>query len=432
MAGKFSLGGLFGREDADSETSEELGVLHQLPGDTDISELYNYLRAGSRPAVRQRAAERLGNLAEGADDYDEATVVEELTRAVVTDDDDRVRAEAIDALYLHGEENLQSLLTTLAQWVRRERPETDVRTFFCEWLDADHPEFRLVAVTAMRSLTVPAVADRLAERFDDPDDRVQIRAIRAYADLDEGVSVEPLQPLLRDDNARVRHATATALATIGTADALRALVPAARADSQQLRTIAVEQLHALDTRQSGQLLLQSLTDPSPAVRRAAVVSLVRLFATGDAVSGRSIRRVLTTELAVEDQTTVARLLRDVIDEASDRLVQRHAAWLLGGFARIEDRTESRRWLVECLTHTDEVVADVAVGYLRQLDGEVIEKQLRLVIQDDTASQAATERARTILDKIQADVAEQMRDRSIRYVYVRRPSDYTPQRPSAVC
>lgn len=408
---------------ADRQNRRDSSALHQLPGDTDIEELYERLRIGDDPVIRERAAELLGSLTGSAEKYDEEELVRRLLRAAISDTEPTVQARAIDSLYLHDRRHVDRLVTELAAAV--EQDGGDAGAFFRDWLEAAYPEFRMVAASAVREFgDDPASA--LEDAFDDSDARVRTRAVRSYGRLEESGAVEPVESLLRDRNPQVRQAAAAALANIGTDAALSALVPVARAQSAQLREVAVSNLGDLDTPRAGNVLLGSLTDEARTVRWKAMASLVRLFLTGEAISGADVRQTLVADADVDEREEIAISLRDTLEEVGEPAVRRHAVWLLGVLATAEEE-ESRGWLVDRLTDRDEVVADIAAASLRQLEGKQLEKRLRLLVQDTDAPADARERAQSVLEKIEQDTAASIEAKSIEYTYVSEPSDYTASR-----
>ncbi|PHQ46291.1 phycocyanobilin lyase, partial [Halorubrum sp. C3] len=57
-------------------------------------------------------------------------------------------------------------------------------------------------------------------------------------------------------------------------------------------------------------------------------------------------------------------------------------------------------------------------------GVDVERRLRALASDETASESARERARAVLRRFKRAVVEAAADRHVEYVYVRWPADYT--------
>ncbi|WP_050024320.1 HEAT repeat domain-containing protein [Halorubrum saccharovorum] len=279
------------------------------PSGGERPQAFALLDESNDAATRLEGVEALGNPSSSMRGS-ERRIVDRLLRVVLTDDDPRVRAEAIDALYFHGDRYVEELVSRIAAAVRRRDSASDPRTVFVRWLTSDNAAYRMVGATglgavdpsdtrggsdAASSASAPSNAEtpdataRLRDAFDDTDARVRARAVRSYAALG-GKQIAPLRPLLGTPNALVRRAAVDALVSIGTPDATDLLATAADDGGNRLRRTVVERLHRLDRPESPELLLDAVRDPSPAVRRAAAASLARLVAEGDAVRGRDVRR----------------------------------------------------------------------------------------------------------------------------------------------
>jgi len=425
-------------------------------------------------ATRLEGVEALGNPSSSMTGS-ERRIVDQLLRVVLTDDDPRVRAEAIDALYFHGDRYIEELVSRIAAAVRRRDDAADPRTVFARWLTSDQAAYRMVGATGLgavgpsdmrgasdaASTSVsasssnagssdttgqPDPTERLREAFDDGDARVQARAVRSYATLG-GERIAPIRTLLQASNALVRRAGVEALVSIGTPDATDLLATAADDGGNRLRKTVVERLHGLDRPASAEILLDAVRDPSPAVRRAAAASLARLVAEGGAVRGRDVRERLLADRSGRrsaggdgsdggdggDDPAVTRLLYEVAsDDRSDRVTpptERHAMWLCCELIAHEeggsgpgDGAVPR--LLDALAHDDPYVADIAAAYLPRLDAPDLARAVRALAGDDEADPDARERARSVLKRLKRQTAASAADRSIEYVYVRRPADYT--------
>ena len=395
----------------------EPGQQKQSNDDVDVSRLLSLLHA-DEPETRRRAAAALGDPSAAVDDH-ESKLVNKLTKTALTDDNDTVRAEAINALYFHSNEYVDQLATTLAD---RSDDSTDT---FIEWLTADHAPIRMVGATGIQMAVSERASLEIKEALTDPDPRVQVRAVRAYADLDPS-SVEPIRPLLSTYNSRVRHAAVRALIRIGTTEAFSMLGSVAHANDEQLRKIAVEHLHEMDRRRSARVLLQALQDSSPTVRQTAMVSVLRLCIDGEAVRPGDLLDVLATDDSF-DRSELLELLSTVLVETPDhatQAVRRHAVWLLGELTRDTDDDEAVELLLDPFADSDQMVGDIAAAYLPLCDPAIVERQLQLLSQDGDPSTATDERIERVLDRIRQATAAAVESRSVEYTYVREPADYT--------
>ncbi|PAU83755.1 phycocyanobilin lyase [Halorubrum salipaludis] len=400
-------------------------------------------------ATRLEAVEALGNPSSSMVGS-ERRIADRLLRVVLTDDDATVRAEAIDALYFHGDRYIDELVSRVAAAVRRRDGDADPETVFARWLTSDHAAYRMVGATglgaagpsemrgaadATRSPDAgqsPDATDRLRAAFDDDDARVRARAVRSYA-ARGGEAVASVRPLLRAPNALVRRAAVDALVSIGTTEATELLAAAADDGSDRLRKTVVERLHGLDHPESAAILIDAMRDPSPAVRRAAAASLARLVADSDAVRGRDVRDRLATDrpFRSDGDGAVTRLLSEVASDGKPERVtpaaRRHAMWLCCELVERDGAGPSETAvsrLLDALGSDDRYVADIAAAYLSRSDAPALEREVRRLAGDAEADPDARERAQSVLRRLKRRTAASAADRSIEYVYVRRPVDYT--------
>ena len=434
--------------------------------DGERPQAFAMLDESNDAATRLEGVEALGNpsssMAGG-----ERQVADRLLRVVLTDDDPTVRAGAIDALYFHGDRYVEELVSRVASAVRRRDDGGDPESVFARWLTSDRAAYRMVGATGLGvagaselrgasdaadsagassnataspdATDSPDATTRLREAFGDDDARVRARAVRSYATRG-GERVGAIRPLLRAPDALVRRAAVDALVSIGTTEATELLATAAADGGDRLRKTVVERLHELDRSEAAAILLDAMGDPASAVRRAAAASLSRLVAEGDAVRGREVRERLATDRPVRiDDGSVAGLLYGVASGAgSDRVTaatERHAMWLCcelvarddagsGSGSGSESDDAPVSWLLDALAHDDPYVADIAAAYLPRLDAPALERELRALAGDPETDPDARDRARSVLRRLKRQTAASASARSIDYVYVRRPADYT--------
>ncbi|WP_096394258.1 HEAT repeat domain-containing protein [Halorubrum trapanicum] len=425
-------------------------------------------------SARREAAEALGNPSSSMSAAAER-IVEALFETALDDPDEAVRAAAIESLYFHGDDHVDRLARRIAK--RRGDGEDgangagsgsraagrDAAETFARWLEHDRAAYRMVAATGLAAVGGRGAAPRLREAFDDDDARVRARAVRGYARVG-GEAVEAVRPLVNAPNDLVRGAAADALVAMDSDDAVELLALAARRGNERLRLVVVERLGALDRRDATGVLIGSLRDPSEAVRRAAARSVAAVVAGADAVPAGDVRDRLLTErpfetdgpLAVFRAVAAERTAADRAGESGsavsgsrervDAETKRYAAWLYcelleAADPAAADRSTAVEWLIDALDHRDRLVADLAAAYLPRIasaDGSAegpdrgsepplgvdVERKLRALASDGTASEAARERARAVLRRFKRAVVEAAADRHVEYVYVRWPADYT--------
>ncbi len=413
----------------DDDPVRDTAFLYELARDREVSALVAYLRRGKRPTVRARAAEILGDLSGARTDADEEEVVQGLIKAVQEDDDDTVRARAIDALYRHGEDSLKRLIDEQTEDDVREASDRATSRTLVEWLDADHSEFRLVAATALGHFGDGDVAKPLVRALSDPAPRVRERAARSCGMTGDSRCVPALRERLDDRHAMVRRAAADALGSIGTEPALSALIGVARADDEELRRIAVEALGQFGSLDPLVVLVEALEDDSEAIQRVAILSLIRLFADAPEARSQAVRSEVARQLRDHSSAAVVPPLLDVMDESTRWRVRRNAAWLLGYVtdadgAHVGDAYDC---LIDALDDEDEVTAGLAAASLAELGSEELERRLHIIAQDESHSTQVLDHAKAILEELGSALSKELVTNSVDYTYVRDPADYTARK-----
>jgi len=468
-----------GSDDRDGEVRRD--GRNNRSGADSRPEAFALLDGRNDAATRKEAAAALGNPSSSMA-ASERAIADRLLRVALADDDAAVRAAAIDSLYFHGDRYLDELVRRVATEIGKRESTGDrgPEELFARWLTSEFGEYRMVGATGLASYGTERSVAVVRDAFDDGDPRVRARSVRAYADLG-GEAVEPIRGLLGTGNSLVRRAAVDALVAIGTGDAVDLLATAVDVGDERLRRLAVERLHDIDRRDAATVLFDALDDPSPSVRYAAAVSVVRVVAEGEAVRGRDARERLVPTGDGEtgsaggtpdgdDGPDIPRLLAGIVTgDRSDRATaktERCAAWLLGEIA-VAARTGDERgsdggdreetdgqdgtdgqdeaddrdargdgsssdpgravsWLLDALDHPDEQTADIAAAYLPSVATPSAERALRELSEDSATRPDTKRRARRVLRRIKRQTAASAVDRAIEYVYVRWPADYTEQ------
>ncbi|MFB6298400.1 MAG: HEAT repeat domain-containing protein [Salinirussus sp.] len=404
----------------------DTSFLYELARERDTTELVGYLRRGERPVIRRRAAELLGDFDDIPQEARQEEVTQALIEAVEQDDDDGVRAKAIDALYQHGTDSLERLVGTLSNVDMSATSDRMTVETLLGWLDSEYPEFRMVAATALGELGDERVASNLVDATGDVDPRVRARAVRSLGQVGNDQCVPHLQDRLGDDYERVQEAAATALGSLGTEQALEALVPAVTAsDNEAVRRIAVEELGASGSLKPLVVLVRALDDRSDRVKRAAMLSLLRLVVQTERDRTEQIRTTIADQLRGLDDAVVLPPLIDIYEETTRTVIQWHALWLL---ARVP--SEYREDVVDCLLDAldseHESIIEAATDGLRRLaeESDELENRLRIFVQNGAASEAAITRAQVLVDELAPEAGSEVVTNSVDVTYVREPADYT--------
>lgn len=391
----------------------------------DISNLRELLQHGSNPRARVQAANTLGELGRTVRESLRRSIVDDLITVVLEDQNDEVRAAAIDSLYYINSENMDELVSELTKQFNNGPTPKELTNHFELWLTSSDSEFRIVGAAAMERFGDESILPELEAAFEDSDPRVRARAARAYGQFDE-VSAEPIESLLSDERSLVRQAAAQTLGNIGGSTALEVLVSAMQASDSRLRLVAARQLGQFDQHRSVRVLIQGLTDHSSNVRYRSGVSLLTILSATDQLDIGEVPATIRDEVDAGELGTVADTVFEIATDANDQGIQWelqvYAVWLLGELSSGDD--ELAQSLIPLLHHEEETVVDLTAAYLKRLEGEQIERELQRLISDSTASAEIRERARTILRRVKRNAAAGIVEQSIEYTYVQTPKDYT--------
>jgi HEAT repeat protein len=400
--------------------------LYKLERESEVQKLIAHLKRSKKTYVRRRAATMLGNIAEIPDPNEQRQAAKALVNAVKLDDDDGVRAAAIDALYQRGDGAFNYLIAELAEMGRSGATERTATKLLREWLSADHVEFRMVAATALGERGATAAVPDLVGVLTDPAPRVRTRATQACGRLSDPRVVPPLSERLSDDRQQVREAAANALGAIGTDRALSELVPVTQADEEALRLIAVDELGQFGSVKPVVVLVDALDDGSSTVQRAAMLSLLELLTTASPEELEVIRGTIVDELARADvQATVPALL-DIAADGTRQRYRQTAIWLLSRITGDRYRSEVLDCLLSALDDADEETAQLAEAMLPELRCPELEKRLRVYLSRERGSEEARNRAQAVLNEICDGSSGELVTTGVDYTYVDSPADYTNQ------
>lgn len=407
--------------------------LYELVRDSKTSELVAYLRRGSSPVVRRRAAEVLGDFAEKFDEDTTEELVRALVEAACEDDDDSVRARAIDSLYRQGEETLERLVREMSDVDDEAMPDLTTAHLLEDWITADHPEFRMVAATALGQSDDGQSLSALVRATTDPDPRVRARAVQSCGQIGHDRCVEPLRDRLDDSRRTVREEAVRALGAVGSEAALQSLIPVTQADDESLRRAAVEELGQFGNLDPIVVLTKALTDDTDSVQRAALLSLVQLFVEAPKARSQYVRDAVAEQLLSADTRAVVPHAVDMVTESQRAVVRHNAAWLLGHVADPEADDEQREAVYDCLIDAldapDDKTAQLAAASLAELGSDELERRLQILVKDEDTPADVTERAEAVLEEIGGSLAGEVVTNGVDYTYVRDPADYTRQHQS---
>jgi HEAT repeat protein len=380
--------------------------LYQLARDNDIESLSDRAKSSESDAVRRRAAEMLGDVG----DPEDTQVVETLTTLALNDDDDEVRAMAVDALSELGQEALEQLLARDAGIDPGSTDWTAVRAF-SKAMDSERPECRMAAASALGRIGDQDAVRPLIGKLEDPDPRVRERVCYALGRVGHPQAVEALTKRLEDEHERVRSSAADALGSIGTSRALAALLEMLDDENAAIRRVAASALGNAGSAKPVPNLVGALEDPHDAVRNAAVFSIIQLLSTAPRDQSHQVREAIVEELEDVDDETVVEPLLEVLREAAETSQRRNAVWFLGRVTSDEEPPEVViDALIETLGDDDRMTAQFASTSITEFESPSVESSLIELVKDEDADASARARAAYALGEVGGDRAREVLDR----------------------
>ena len=367
--------------------------LYHLARDGDVEGMREMLLESDSPAVRARAAKLLGQVADSSDNES----VETLVSASVTDDNEDVRAAAVEGLDEIGSEAVEQLLVKITGSKVDEGADWATAKKFANALRSDVPELRMAAASALGQLGEPSAVPKLVNALDDDNPNVRVRACAALAQLDHPKAVPPLMNRLSDPHNEVRREAAVALASIGTDQALAALLDMLDDPNTSIRRIAAASLGEAGPVRAVQPLTDALNDQSSAVRSAAVFSIIELLSNAPTQQSHQIRDTVVSELKGADSATIEPLV-EILKNSSQTRQCRNAAWFLGRV--VEDaEPDIVSVLVDALESDDNSTAQFAATSLAEIGGELVEDELLEFVSETNNDAEARAKAVYVLGQI---------------------------------
>jgi len=367
--------------------------LYHLARDGNAKGIRELLLESDSTAVRVRSGKLLGEVADEGD----TESVETLVSVSVTDDEDEVRAAAIEGLDQIGPDAVEQLLVKITGSKIQEGADWATAKKFANALSSEVPELRMAAASALGKLGETSAVPALVDALTDENPNVRIRACAALAQLDHPKAVPALIERLSDPNGEVRMEAAVTLASIGTDQALAALLDMLDDSNTAIRRIAASSLGEAGSVSAVQPLADALADPSSAVRSAAVFSIIELLSNAPTQQSHKIRDTVVSELQNSDSATVQPLV-EILDESTQTRQQRNAAWFLG---RVVDEPTDKtiEVLVDALESDDNSTAQFAATSLSEIGGEAVEDELLEFVSNENNDEEARAKAVYVLGQV---------------------------------
>ncbi|ERH03026.1 MAG: HEAT repeat protein [Halonotius sp. J07HN6] len=391
--------------------------LYDLARSGDAEGLQEMLEDSDNPAVRKRACELLGEIA----DEDDTETVETLVSTAVTDDEEVVRAGAVDGLDQLGTEAVEELLEDITGNKIEQGADWAVAKRFAKALSSDIPELRMAAASALGKLGDESAVSSLTNALSsDGNPKVRTRICMALGEIAHPSAVPALIKHLEDPSGRVREEAAIALSTIGTDQALAALTDMTESENASIRRIAASALGEAGTAEVVEPLANALADRNAAVRSAAVYSILELLSNVETQKSHQIRDRIVTELQDADEATVQPIV-EILEESGQRRQIRNAAWFLGRIVEDPDQ-HTIEVLVDALESDDMQTSQFAATSLAEMGGEAVETELIDLVKSDAAEDARAqavfvlgkiggERSQDVVSNLTDDDSKQVRKRA---------------------
>ena len=374
--------------------------LYGLERSGDVEKLVELLRESEKPTVRRRAAEILGNL-----DDPESEGIDALVGAM-SDDDETVRAEAIDALT--QQEAVDALMKGLGQNVPDSGATWAQAEAFVENLASETTELRMAAANVLGLLGVEDTAKPLAQRLQsEPHPEVRARIARAIGRIGEPAATSVLVDCLHGQPLKVRREAAESLGRLTTQESLSGLLTVVEDDSEAMRRTAVSSLGQFGNAEPIDALVERLGDPSDLVRRAAVFSLIEILSNVPPDRSHELRETIVDRMAERSDPSIVASLIEIIEEGTQTHQRRNATWMLGRVAGSQStKLDAIEALRDVLGEDDNLISQFAATGLAEIGGRSVETSLLEVVETDEYGDDAVAMAAFALGRVGGDRSRQ--------------------------
>ncbi|CAM2926244.1 MULTISPECIES: HEAT repeat domain-containing protein [Halobacterium] len=380
--------------------------LYGLERSGDVEKLVELLQESEKETVRRRAAEILGNL-----DEPEPEGIQALVDAM-SDDDESVRAAAIDALT--QQEAVDALMRGLDQEVPDSGATWAQAEAFVENLESETPELRMAAANVLGLLGVEDTARPLAKQLQTEEHvGVRARVARALGRIEQPAVTGILVDCLHGEPLKVRREAAESLGRLTTEQALDGLLSVVEDDSEAMRRTAVSSLGRFETAEPVDALVERLGDESDLVRRAAVFSLIEILSNVPPDQSHELRETIVDRMSARSDPSIIKSLIEIIDEGTQLHQRRNATWMLGRVAG-DQRTkmDAIEALRELLGEDDDLIAQFAATGLAEIGGASVETSLLEVVETQEYGEDAVAMAAFALGKVGGDRSRQRLERLV--------------------
>ncbi|MFB6112540.1 MAG: HEAT repeat domain-containing protein [Halodesulfurarchaeum sp.] len=342
--------------------------LFELERRQDVDGLVQLLERSDNPKVRKRAAEILGDIDETSTNH-----VVPLARAVKNDEDESVRAAAIDALTSLG--RIDALAEALGREMNADAADWTMAQSFVSDLDSDQPSLRMAAANVLGEIGSDAGVDPLTDRLDDPNPRVRARVARALGKIGAERAAPELVTHLEQEPPGVKREVADALGYVGGQTALNGLIEAADQENETIRRTVASSLGQFGDERAVDTLVSMLTDKSNLVRKAATFSLIEILSNVSTERSDELRTDIVSKMSARDDPVIVESLIEIIEEGTQTHQRRNATWLLGRVTGKKRKRDAIDALLAALGDEDQLVAQFAATSIAEIGGREAESAL---------------------------------------------------------
>lgn len=424
-------------------SQKETDYLYSLANNGHYEKLVQYIRQHERESVRFGAA---GVLSESIDSFKRHKTEEhqsELVRSVLTDPSDSVRGMVMQILLDIDESIADAVITRLElnpNSVSKSQPYPRILT---TWNSSQYDALRYLAVVGFGRTASRSSVTKLRTKIIEEDNiRVLCRAIEESGGVGDEKFVTPIQDHLRADESEyyveqddtqysvsdVKERAVDALVEIGTDAAYEALVTSTRSTDFNLRQHAIKQIGRFGAQDTVEVVVEQFNEEDEELREDAAEGVITAFTESDFDEGGEIRDTALDLISEDVSVDVSTEFASIVEESSDDLEKRNAAWLLGEIDEASE--EGVDGLLSSLTEDDDYLRRISAASLskigdRNKDLSIDEKIVEF--RDSLGEDSDAHELCDFLEESLSSTAEEAKKNVVEYSYVTDPSDYTTQR-----
>lgn len=408
---------------SNDDRSAEAGFLYSIANNGQFERLATYLGGNESLAVRKEAANLLTQFLETIAEENPEPVIEKLYTAALTETNETVRANIIEALIYLDDEAIETFVEKIESADFPTPTDSPHPLVYVEWLKSSHVELRLVAVAGLGTIGSEEIVPNLITACRDSDRRIQIRALGECGRIGDPRCVDVAIKRLSADDIAVRAAAANCLVNIGTKDALAAIIPFTTEGELPVRKAIISDLGKTGSLTVFGVLLGAIDSPDTQLKKLAVRSAIELIAYADSGNSHTVRFTIAAHFQQLVDNEVINMLQSVAD-ASEPQIRRNAMWILCEIIDPTTHTEGVDRLISAIADEDKITADMTTSKLANCQEPVVIDRIEVFVKNNDLDSTALKRADYIRDRIEEKMPEDRLKDAVEYTVVNDPADYT--------